>query len=701
MLDLGLFSRGRIRLVRQTEIAECGLACITMIGNFHGMGVDIGSMRRRFVPSPRGADLRSLMQISDQLGLTPRAVRLPLEELPNLHLPALLHWDMNHFVVLEAVTKGRASIHDPAGRSIQMPLAEVSKHFTGVALELRPSDEFERGGRRERLRLPQLWRRMTGMKRALAQVLVLSVVLQAFVLASPYYMQVAIDGALPALDQDLLTVLALGFGLFTVVNAAAALLRSFVLMVAGTSLGFNLSSNIARRLFRLPIDWYERRHTGDILSRFQSIAPIQSMLTQGAVGSVVDGVMAILTLGLMFFYSVTLACISVAAFLLYSLVRFVSFAAEREAREASIVTRGKEQTMLIETLRAITTLRLFGSETLRHALWQTRLTDAVNADVRLARVGIWQTSANTLIFGLENIATIWLAVSFVIAGAGFSVGMVFAYMAYKLQFMQKGAALIDQGIAFKMLNLHLERLSDIALSPEDRTFAPGIERDTELRGEIELADLFYRYGPGDPFVLHGLNVIIKPGEHVAITGPSGGGKSTLVKVLLGLVEPESGDVIVDGLPLRKFGYRSFHRQISAVLQEDSLFGGSIADNIALFDAAIDMDRVSAAARTAAIHTDILAMPMQYSTLVGDMGSTLSGGQKQRVLLARALYRQPKLLIMDEGTAHLDAEHERAVNLAIAELGITRLIIAHRRETIEAAERVLVLEDGRLRERTPE
>jgi ATP-binding cassette, subfamily B, bacterial CvaB/MchF/RaxB len=698
MLELGVFSRSRIRLIRQTEIAECGLACLTMIANFHRLEIDLGSMRRRFVPSVRGASLHSLMQIADQIGLTPRPVQLPLEELPNLHLPAVLHWDMNHYVVLETVDRGIATIHDPGGRSLRMPIAEVSEHFTGVALELRPNIDFEPGQQRERLRLHQLWRRMTGLKRALAQVVVLSLVLQAFVLAAPYYMQIAIDTALPTLDRDLLTVLALGFGLFTVIHAIAALLRAYVLMVAGTSLGFSVASNLARRLFRLPIDWFEKRHTGDILSRFQSIAPIQSMLTQGAVGSLIDGVMAVLVLALMFWYSALLACISLTAFLLYGVVRLISFSLEREAREASIVSRGREQTMLIETLRAITTLRLFGSETLRHALWQTRLSDAVNADVRLARVGIWQTSANTLLFGLENIVTIWLAVGFVIAGEGFSVGMVFAYIAYKTQFMQKGAALIDQAIAFRMLGLHLERLSDIALSPEDRTFENAIEAGTELKGGIELSGICYRYGPGEPFVFQDVSLKIRPGEHVAITGPSGGGKSTLVKLLLGLVEPASGDIVVDGLPLRQFGYRSFHRQVAAVLQEDSLFGGSIADNIGLFDADIDMGRVVAAAKAAAIHADIEAMPMQYSTLVGDMGSALSGGQKQRILLARALYRRPRLLVMDEGTAHLDADHERAVNAAISELGITRIIVAHRKETIEAADRILVLKDGRLTER---
>lgn len=694
-LELGFLNGSRVRLVRQTEIAECGLASLTMIANYHGLDIDLGTMRRRYAPSLRGAALKTLIGLADRIGLTPRAVKLPLEQLNKLHVPAVLHWDMNHYVVLERVKGDKALIHNPDGRSTWMQMTEVSDHFTGVALELRPSNNFQAGKQRERFKLSQLWQRMSGIKRALLQILVLTLVLQAFVLASPYYMQLAIDQALPALDNDLLTLLALGFGLFTLINAAASLLRSFVLLVAGTTVGFSLASNIARRLFRLPIEWFERRHTGDILSRFQSIGPIQELLTQGAAAALVDGIMAILTLILMFWYSAQLAAIALLAFTLYAIARAVSYSFEREAIESSIITGGKEQSTLIETLRGMTTLRLFGRETLRHALWQTQLTDAVNADVRVARIRIWQSTANTLIFGIENILAIWLAVGFVMDGNGFSVGMVFAYLAYKSQFMEKSAALINQAIAFKMLGLHLERLSDITLSDEDKSFGASANIETEIRGKIELRDVFYRYAPSDPLVLDGLNLTIEPGEHIAITGPSGGGKSTLVKLLLGLVEPVAGELLVDGLPLNRFGYKSYREQIGAVLQEDSLFAGTIADNIALFDDAVDMDRLVAAAVAASIHADIIGMPMRYETLVGDMGSALSGGQKQRLLLARALYRQPKILIMDEGTAHLDVQHEQAVNAAIATLGITRIIIAHRQETIAQAQRVVVMLAGKL------
>ena len=695
MLDLGFFSRSRVRLVRQTEVAECGLASLTMIANYHGLDVDLGTMRRRFAPSLRGAALRTLIGLADRIGLTPRAVKLPLEELGNLHMPAVLHWDMNHYVVIEQVKAGKALIHNPEGSSKWMPMDEVSHHFTGVALELRPSDNFETGSKRERLKLSHLSRNMSGLKRALLQVFVLSIVLQAYVLALPYYMQIAIDRALPEQNLDLLAVLAVGFGIFALIQAGASILRSFVLLFAGSTLGYTLSSNIARRLFRLPVDWFEKRHTGDILSRFQSIAPIRQLLTEGAVAAVLDGMLAILTLVVMFFYSTTLAFIAIAAFALYGVVRAISFSMQKEAQEASIIAGGKEQTTLIESLRGITTLRLFGRETLRHALWQTKLTDAVNANVRLARIGIWQQTGNALIFALENIITVYLAVSFVIEGAGFSVGMVFAYMSYKTQFIQKSAALIDQFIAFRMLSLHLERLSDIALTEEDRSFEESPDLDTPLKGGLELKNVFYRYSPSDPMVLDGVDLKIEPGEHVAITGPSGGGKSTMMKIMLGLVDPDSGEVLVDGMPLKRFGHRSYYTQIAAVLQEDTLFAGSLSDNIALFDEKVDQQRVMAAAHAASIHADIAAMPMQYETLVGDMGSTLSGGQKQRVLLARALYRQPKILLMDEGTAHLDTVHEQAVNAAIAGMGITRIIIAHRKETIESADRIVVVHGGKV------
>lgn len=693
-LQTGFRARSKIRFVRQTEITECGLACLAMIASSHHLEIDLGTIRRYYAPSLRGSALKELMGVADELGFASRALKLPPEQVRNLHMPAMLFWDLNHYVVVEKARGSRVFIHDPAGGSKWFDLEELSGHFTGIALELRPIEDFQTGRFRDRLRLPQLWRRMTGLKRAAAQTLVLSIVMQAFVLSSPYYIQVAVDSAVPALDQDLLTVLALGFGLFVLLNAVASMLRSFVLLSAGTSLSFGIAANVARRLFRLPISWFERRHVGDVLSRFQSIAPIQQALTQGAVAALLDGILAILTLAVMFYYSAALAAVALFAFVLYAAVRWLSFSFERRAQETSLVSRAAEQSMLIESIRGVVTLRLFNREAARHSQWQNRLTDALNADINVARIAIWQQNANGVILGLENIVFVWLAIGFVIEG-GFSLGMAFAFLAYKTQFLTRSASLIDQGIVFRMLGLHLERLSDVALADEDGSFSNRVVSRTHLGGSLALRDCSFRYSSSDPLVLRGLQLTIEPGEHVAITGPSGGGKTTLVKLLLGLIEPESGEFLVDGQPLHLFGHKNYRNQVAAVLQDDSLFAGSIADNIALFEDAPDMQQIVEAARAAAIHDDVAAMPMGYETLVGDMGSSLSGGQKQRVLLARALYRRPRLLILDEGTAHLDIQTERKVNGTISALGITRVIIAHRSETIAAADRVLVLTEGKL------
>lgn len=697
-LELGLFGRRRIRLIAQTEMTECGLAALAMIANFHGMKIDLGTLRQRFQVSLRGMTLQSLMGVADTIGLTTRALKLPLDHLSYLKLPAILHWDLTHFVVVESVRGDRVLIHDPEGRTRWLSINDLSEHFSGVALELQPANDFAPTDQRIRLRLSQLWSHVSGLKRAMLQTLALSLVLQAFVLASPYYMQVAIDTALPALDLDLLVVLALGFGLFTIFNAAATLLRSFVLLSAGTSLGYGLSINVARRLFRLPIPWFERRHVGDILSRFQSITPIRQFMTEGAVSSALDGVMTIFIVVVMFLYSPQLTIVALTAFLLYFSIRLVSFVSQRRAQEDAISLNGREQSTMIETIRGIVTLRLFNREAARHAFWQTQLTDAANSSVSLGRIGAWQSAANTLILGLETIVSIYLAVRLVITG-GFSVGMVIAFMAYKTQFLQRAISLIDQVVAFRMLGLHLERLSDIVLTDEDVSFAtPGMGHAI-LRGQIDVRGVSFRYNPSEPLILDKLDLSIAPGEHIAITGPSGGGKSTLVKILLGLLRPEAGEVLFDGVPLDQFGPKRLYDQLGVVLQEDSLFAGSLIDNVALFDDQPDVDRVIECCTLAALHVEIQSMPMQYETLVGDMGSSLSGGQRQRLLLARALYRRPRLLIVDEGTSHLDAAREDVVNAAIAGLGITRVIIAHRLETIVSATRIYDITRGRIKDST--
>lgn len=693
---LNLAGGRRVPLVFQTEAAECGLASLAMVAAYHGLQYDLNGLRRRFSVSRKGTTLKTLIGMADELGLAGRALRLDLDEVPHLYLPAILHWQMNHFVVLTKAAGGKFWISDPARGERVIGRDELSRAFTGVALELRPTTAFRIVDMRERLRITQLWSRIEGLGPAIAQTVFLSVLLQAFVIASPFYLQIVVDDILPRFDLDLLAILAVGFGIFALINAAAGALRQRLLLVVGSLMGFQVAANLARHLLKLPVAFFEKRHAGDIISRFGSILPIQNALTTELVGAVIDGLMAVVTLILMFFYSPLLALIATLAVALALGARALFFAVLKARSAEAIIAQARQDSYLIETVRGITPLRLAGAESDRHALWQNTMADTANAKLSFGRASISLQFVNDLLFGVENILMVYLGARLVFDG-GFSVGMVFAFLAYKQQFIDRATALADRWIEFRMLSLHLDRLADIALAEHDRGFVgQQFESDgTEFKGAIELRDIRFRYAPSEPFVLDGLDLTIEPGEHLAITGPSASGKSTLVKIVLALTTPEEGGLLIDGEPIERFGLRRYRRQVAAVMQDDQLFAGSLADNIALFDPKPDMAHVEACAKIAAIHDEILRMPMRYETLVGDMGAALSGGQKQRVLLARALYRRPKVLVLDEGTAHLDTELEARVSNAIAELDITRIVIAHRPETIRRASRAVLLAGGKI------
>jgi len=696
---LNFAGRRRLPMIRQTEAAECGLACLAMVAGYYGHDIDLNTLRRRFPVSLKGANLKNLISTADHLNLGARALRVEMEGLRQLGKPAVLHWDMNHFVVLKAVTATHAFIHDPARGERKLRLKEVSPHFSGVALELTPTAAFERKDERARMKLADLWSRAVGLKRALAQIFVLSGLLQAVALATPFYMQIVVDEVLTKFDTDLLIVLALGFGMLVLIEAATTALRRFVILYAGNQLSFQMVANLFRHLMVLPLPWFEKRHIGDVVSRFSSTQPIRDMLTEGVVAAVIDGLMAVTTLVLIFIYSVTLGFVVLGAAGLYLVLRLALYRPFRRRTEDEIVTRAKEQSTFMESVRAIQSVKLFGREAERQAVWQNKFADAINARVRLGKLRISFETANTLLFGLENVLVVYLGARFVLAGE-LSIGMLFAFMAYKRHFIDNVSNLIERLIEFRLLELHLERIADIGhAEPEEGLNAPVPRtltgEDAQLQGRIAVEDVSFRYGEGEPWVLSGANLEIAPGEMVVLVGPSGQGKTTLLKVMLALFTPERGTLAVDGRPIEQFGRSAYRSQIGAVMQEDALLSGSIADNISFFDPEPDEARIQKAAEMAAIHDEISAMPMGYDSLIGDMGTVLSGGQKQRVLLARALYREPRALFLDEGTANLDPASERHIVDLLAGMAITRVCVAHREAMMGVADRILRVERGQV------
>lgn len=695
-LDI-LFRAGRktTPIVRQSETAECGLACLAMIASHHGHQTSLGNLRRRFSTTLRGMNMLHIIDIADKLGLTSRALKMPLDALQQIKLPAIIHWDLNHFVVLTKATPKGCTVHDPASGVRRLSKADMSKSFTGVALELEPSATFEKRSNTTPLRIQDLWSSISGLKRGLLQLVILSVFMQLYILLSPFFLQIVVDEVLQKSNTDLLIVLAIGFGGFALFHALSQVLRNFVVVYLGAALSFQIASNLFSHLLALPIDFFEKRHIGDIVSRFNSIDPIKRMLTEGLVGSLIDGLMALTTLLMMLIYSPPLAAVSVAAWTGYFAMRMALYRRMREYEESAITTTAAEQTNFMEAANRVTSLKLFGGEKDRKRLWQNLYAESMHQNVRKEKLKVWFDATAVGLQGIELVIVVSLAISMVLA-AEFTIGMLFAFLAYRQSFSTNASALIERIVEFRMVGLHLQRMSDIVHSDTEQDSTDSQPpAGFDIKGAIELKDLRFRYSANDPYVLMGASASIRAGEAVAIVGETGCGKSTLLKLMTTLFQPESGEILIDGLPLARIGAAEFRKHIGVVMQDDGLLSGSIASNIAFFETEFEMDRVIEAARQACIAEDIMKMPMQYESLVGDMGAALSGGQKQRVAIARALYRRPKILFMDEGTSHLDIGMEARINATISNLGITRVIIAHRPETIKMMDRVLLCTDGRL------
>ena len=683
-----------MRIQLQAEASECGLASLAMVAGHHGFSIALPELRQRFQLSLKGATLARLMDAAGKLGFNCRPLKLEIGELGRLQLPCILHWDLNHFVVLAKVGRGKATILDPAHGRRRMPLAEVSGHFTGIALELSPGMAFEPREAEPAVSIRQLTGRIAGLWRSLGLLLLLSLALQAFVVLGPFFLQWVVDQVLVSADRDLLAVIATGFGLVLLLRAGTGLLRGWAILHLSTRLGLQWMGNVFAHLMKLPLDFFEKRHLGDITSRMGSVQSIQAPLTTSFVEGLIDGLMAIVTLGMMLLYSWKLALVTLLAMALYLGLRVASFRPIRDGTERKLVAAARQQSQLLESIRGIQSVKLAGVEQRREAGYGNLMNDTVNREVWLAKLGLGFSTANQLIFGVERIAVIWIGALFAMQNV-FSVGMLMAYLAYKDQFSGRIGSLIDKWIQFRMLRLHGERLADIVLTEPE--LDPGGETDAALPAHagLEVCNLAFRYADGEPWVLRDCTFRIAPGESVAIVGASGCGKTTLVKLMLGLLAPVEGRVEVCGRDIRQFGLRNYRRGIGAVMQDDQLFAGSIHDNIAFGEEGFDPARTEAAARLAAIHAEIAGMPMGYQSLIGDMGTTLSGGQKQRVILARALYRNPRILFLDEATSHLDVACEKLVNEAVRGLRITKVIIAHRPETIASADRVLVMEGGRI------
>ena len=679
--------KAKLPTIIQTEASECGLACLAMVAGYYGHETDLTQLRRRFSVSMHGVNLKQLKDMASRMHLNGRALQLDMEHLSQLQLPCILHWDMNHFVVLSKVTRKSITVHDPAIGIRQYDPEEFAEHFTGIALELSPTSDFEVKKDSQTIGFSSLWSHSQGIWKSLSFIFILSLALQIFGIAAPFYTQTVVDDVVLRADTNLLLVLALGFGLLMLIETLTQGARSLLILHLASHMSMQMANNLFRHLIRLPLDFFSKRHMGDIISRFGSLEKIREFISSSLVAAVIDGIMAVITLIIMALYSVKLTLVVIIIALLYLAARLALYRPFKHRHEEALITDAKQQSHFMETIRGMQSIKVFQQETERHSRWQNHYADAINAGIRIGHWDVTYTTINKLLFGIENIVIVYLAAMSVIESY-ISLGMLFAFMSYKQRFLTSMDSLISQIIEFKMMGLHLQRLSDIVLSKPEPLTDAQLPLEHKLEGKINIAKASYTYSEAMPDVFNNLNLSIAPGESVAITGPSGCGKTTLLKCMMGLVPLNEGQVIIDGIDIHT--NQSMRNRMSAVMQDDQLFSGSLADNISSFDPVVDQQRIAESALLANIHEDIMAMPMNYNTLVGDMGATLSGGQKQRIMLARALYRRPDILFLDEATSHLDIEGETIINDHIKQLNITRIMVAHRPETIASADRIINL-----------
>lgn len=693
----------RLPVILQAEAAECGMACLAMILGFHGHAVDLGTLRRQHALSLKGMTLRHLIALAASVGLAARALRVGLPDLSRLRAPCILHWGLNHFVVLEAVGTKSVVIHDPARGRRRLSFDDVSRDFTGVALELTPTAGFAQESPPPSLRLRDLFRNIAGLRWALVQILVLSLGIELVTILLPIASQIIVDEVIVNADQDLLLVVAVGLVLLLLTQLALGVARTWAIMLTGVKLSFQWSGSLFDHMSRLPLDYFEKRHVGDVISRFGSLATIQKALTTDLVQAVLDGMMSIFMLVMLVVYGGWMSVVVFASTGLNSALRVVAYRSYREATEEAIVAEARQQSHFIETVRGMASVKLLNLRERRRGTWMNQFVTALNARLRLQRTDLVFNQSNDLLFGADRVVLLVLGARAVIHQS-LSLGMLVAFLAYRDQFSQRVGSLISSGFQLNMLNVQTDRLSDIVMTEPEQVVARGLAPDGEttsslpvvlgaMSGSLCASGLSVRYGADEPWIFRHLSLAVRSGTCFAITGPSGCGKTTLMKVLMGLLPATEGTIFLDGRDIRLIGAESYRCRIAGVMQDDGLFAGSIAENISCFDDRPDTGWLQECAARAAVLDDIRATPMGFETLVGDMGSTLSGGQKQRIILARALYTRPEILFLDEATSHLDEPTEARIADALRHFEMTRIVIAHRPATIAHADEILGLKPG--------
>jgi ATP-binding cassette subfamily B protein len=685
--------KGRVSELRQVTAVECGAACLAMILNYYGYATSISEVQERCGVGRDGLTALEIVKAARLYGFRVRAVSVKQDEFRFVNLPAIVHWEFNHFLVVERWSENWVDVLDPAMGRRKLTLEEFDEGFTGVAVMVEPGAQFEQRAQQKTLTAWAYMRSLVQTRSTLTQIIGASLLLQLIGLGAPLITEVIIDQILPGKDINMLVLMGIGMLILIIMQATTTLLRSSLLIYMQTRIDAHMMINFFEHLLSLPYRFFQLRLNGDLLARVNSNGAIRDLLTNQLISTLLDGGTVIVYFFILLTISKTIAEMSLVIGAIQIALLLFTSPAIRRLTQRNLEAEGKTQGYLNEALSGIATLKAAGAEQRSLEKWENLFFEEMNVSLRLSYLSLVVSTILGIVGALGPLALLWVGAMQVINGT-MSVGTMLALNTLAIEFLTPLGSLAGSLQQLQVVRSHFARIADVVGAQPEQDLT-RVKTPQRLTGRVELRKVSFQYDQNAPMILQDINIRIAPGQKVALVGRTGSGKSTLGKLLVGLITPTRGDILYDGEPLENLNYQAVRSQFGIVLQEAFIFSGSVKENIALNNPDMDMRQIVEAAQMAAIDEDIEKMPMGYDTLVSEGGSAFSGGQRQRLALARALANRPALLLLDEATSALDVATEQTVERNLSRIPSTQIIIAHRLSTIRNADVILVLDQGRI------
>ncbi len=666
----------RIRAVHQEESSECILACLVMILQYHGSDTKLRDLRKSYPSLGRGGSLRDLLDIAQKLHLAPRPLKADIENLSRLSLPCIIHWNFDHFVVLEKLTRDGIRIADPAKGIVHVPFDEVSRRYTGIAIELSVLPSFHaQASPSSRKGEVQQFLSVRPYVKSIALFSVIAATSLSLTLIAPLSIQLVVDKVLPNRDLDLLTLIAIGFFFIQLLAVFASYVQQVFILRAASRLRLATIYEFYQNLLGNGVEHFSRRGLGHFVAQFNSISYLITHVVKDIGTAIVDLVYIAIVAGILLFIDFEIALVVVATSTAVMGLRWALVKRSQDLQNKQIIANAQEESYFVETLRGIYSVKANRLELHRILGGMDRVVTSINASFAARRFDLRFETIVAVAKSAESILILYLLARRVLEG-NMTIGVMYTFYMYRVFVDERLSNYIGTMANILNIRVHQKRLAESMDGGKAVPNESDISSFLKFKGDVELVNISFGIDNGRRKLFEQYSAKAAARSFVHISGPSGIGKSTLLKILLRIIEPDRGEILVDGRNIGAYSQNMVKSNFGVVLQEDTLFGGSIISNISSFDDKLDLQRVQECCQLCEIHEEICRLPLGYHSLVGDMGAKLSSGQQQRLLLARALYRNPTVLILDEATANLNADVERKILKNLKALNKTIIFASH-------------------------